>query len=61
MNWPVPSAAVWADLSSPSYWVTVPDGREWLYAWAGPTFLALSIAAAGLWLVRGRTAAAVPF
>ena len=59
MGWPVPPAAVWGDMAS-SYRVTVPEGREWLYEWAGPTFLALGVVAGGLWLARGRSTGTGP-
>jgi hypothetical protein len=34
------------------YYVRVPEERESVYQWAGPLFLALALAAAGVWLAR---------
>src|SRR5262245_6049400 len=46
--------ALWANMA-PSYSVQVPAGREAVYEWAGPAFLALAGVAAAVWLVRYRT------
>ena len=48
-------AAVWANMGSPSYYVSVPAGREWVYEWAAPAFLTLAALAAGWWLIRARS------
>jgi hypothetical protein len=55
MGTPWLSVTVWGNMPAPSYRVTVPAGRAALYEWAGPAFLALAAAAAGLWLARART------
>ena len=40
----------------PTYYrVDLPAGREPVYEWAAPVFLALAVASGGLWLARSRT------
>lgn len=47
---------LWANAVGFRYRIEIPEGREPLYQWAGPVFLALAIVSLGLWLVRFRSA-----
>jgi hypothetical protein len=47
--------ALFGNMPPPSYLVTLPPGREWVYEVAAWVFAALAMAASGLWFVRRRT------
>jgi hypothetical protein len=48
------SVALLGNMPPPSYQVTLPRGREWVYESAAGAFVALALAAFGLWYTRGR-------
>jgi hypothetical protein len=49
------SASLFANMPPPSYEVTIPRDRETIYEVAAPLFVALAIAAGGLWYARRHT------
>jgi len=54
------SAALFGNMGPPSYVVTLPPGREWVYERAAWVFVAVAVAAAGLWVVRRRALRPAP-